>query len=482
MQILAVASEAYPLIKTGGLADVVGALPSALAAEGMTVRTLLPGYPSVMAALQDIRPVAVGDPFIGDGTRLLAARGGGLDLFVLDAPALFARAGNPYVAADGRDWQDNGQRFAALCRAGAAIARGIFASFVPHLVHAHDWQGGLVPAYLAFGPNRPEPLPPCVFTIHNIAFGGLFPASLLPMIGLPAAAFTAAGVEFYDQVGFLKSGLQFSAHVTTVSPTYAEEIRTPEGGMGYDGVLRARGTSVSGILNGIDTSVWDTATDKLLPTHFDVDHLDGRVSCKVALQEVFHLDRNPAAPLFGVVSRLTTQKGLDLLVEALPALIGGGGQLALIGAGDAELETAFRDAALRFPRQVGVRIGYDEALAHLVQAGSDALLVPSRFEPCGLTQLCALRYGSVPIVARVGGLADTVIDANPMAITAGVATGVQFTPVTTEGLAGAIRRAIGLFAHEEVWTRLRHNGMTADVSWSGAAKHYAELFRRLAPA
>ena len=477
MEVLSVASEAYPLVKTGGLADVAGALPAALGEEGVRMRTLLPGYLPVTEALVGAEVVWRWDDLFGGPAHLLAARARGLDLFVLDAPHLYARPGNPYLGADGRDWPDNAMRFAALARVGAWMARGLLPSWRPACVHAHDWQAALVPAYLHFDGGAHVGT---VLTVHNLAFQGVFPPALLPALGLPPGSFTIDGVEYFGAIGFLKAGLLFADRITTVSPTYALEIRTPADGMALDGLLRGRGAAVGGILNGIDTAVWNPATDSLLPAPYDAERLRARARNRAELQFRLSLAEDPAAPLFAVISRLTAQKGMDLLLAALPTLLAEGGQLAVLGAGEGWMEQALRQAVALHPGRVGCFIGYDEALAHLVQGGADALLVPSRFEPCGLTQLCALRYGTVPVVARVGGLADTVIDASPMAVSAGVATGVQFTPVAPGMLEAAIRRAAALHRAPETWRRMQRNGMATDVSWRDPARRYAALYRDIA--
>lgn len=476
LRVLQVASEIFPLVKTGGLADVVGALPGALAEEGIELRTLVPAYPAVRAALGRSRPLLTFDDLFGGPAHVVSAEIDGSRLFALDAPHLYDRPGNPYLGPDGADWPDNAFRFAGLARVGAEIGRGALASFQPDIVHGHDWQAGLTPVYLRYGPSGGAP---CVLTIHNLAFQGQFSRALLHPLGLPPESWSVDGVEYYGMLGFLKAGLQFADRITTVSPTYAAEILTPEQGMGLDGLLRARAGALTGILNGIDTTVWDPAHDPHLAAPFDARRLKARARNKSALQRRLGLAEDVRAPLFGVVSRLSWQKGLDLLLECLPVLTGTGGQLALLGSGDAAIEAAFSAAAAMAPSQVACVVGYDEGLAHLIQGGADAILVPSRFEPCGLTQLCALRYGAVPIVARVGGLADTVIDANPMALTAGVATGVQFAPVTATALAGAIRRALALWERPALWTMLRKNGLRADLSWSRPAAAYAALYREL---
>jgi len=477
VHVLAVASEVYPLIKTGGLADVVAALPPALEREGIATRTLIPGYPAVLDALRKPEAVHTFAHLQGGPARLLASHTAGLDLLALDAPHLFARPGNPYLGPDGRQWPDNALRFAALAECAASIARGGVAGFAPDVVHAHDWQAGLVPALIHYGGT---PRPRTVMTVHNLSFQGQFPRELLATLGLPPHAYAIDGVEYHGTIGYLKAGLALADRITTVSPTYAAEIRTTEGGMGLDGLLRQRADVLTGILNGIDDTIWNPATDAHLVARFDAKHLTRRAANKTALQARFGLDAEPATFVFGVISRLTLQKGMDLLLDALPALTDNGAQFALLGSGDKSLEDDFLAAASRQPGRVAAVIGYDESIAHLVQAGADALLVPSRFEPCGLTQLCALRYGAIPIVARVGGLADTIIDANEMARAAGTGTGIQFAPVTRGNLELAIGRAMALRRDRALWRRMQSRAMATDVGWTRPAKRYAALFRELA--
>ncbi len=477
LAVLSIASEIYPLIKTGGLGDVAGALPTALAREDVAIRTLLPGYPTVLTKLESAEPARAYANVFGGPARVLAGRAAGLDLFVLDAPHLFERVGNPYLGPDGRDWGDNAQRFAALARIGADLAKGAVPGYAPDVVHGHDWQAALTPVYLHYdGGSRPK----TIITIHNLAFQGHFPASILAAIGLPARAMSIDGVEYFDGVGYLKGGLQFADRITTVSPTYAREIMTTEFGMALDGMLRARASVVEGIVNGIDDSVWNPATDPVLAVNYSALRIDMRARNKAALQQRLGLAVSAAPPLFGVISRLTLQKGLDLLLDEAPDVIGRGGQLALLGSGEKSLEDGFRDAARANPGAVACVFGYDEGLSHLMQAGIDFIVVPSRFEPCGLTQLCGLRYGATPIVARVGGLADTVIDANDAALSAGVATGLQFEPPTAPSVAHALKRAFALYADAAAMRRTRLNGMRADVSWRGPAKRYAALYHALA--
>jgi starch synthase len=475
IRVLAVASEIFPLIKTGGLADVTGALPAALAPHDVKVHTLVPGYPAILQHLENPSLVRAETAYFGGSATILHGVAGGLDLYVLDAPHLFDRPGNPYTAPDGADWPDNAQRFAALAHAGFLLATSGRADLRPDLVHVHDWQAALLPAYLHYAGSAV----PSVMTIHNIAFQGVARASLLETLRLPAGSFAIDGVEYFGSIGILKAGLQFASRITTVSPTYAAEICTPEFGMGLDGLLRMRASILSGIANGIDTTVWNPAADPALPASFTAQNLAPKRQAKAALQSRFNLKRDPQAPLFGVVSRLSHQKGLDVLLDCLAALTGAGAQLALIGAGDEALQMGYTRAANANPGQIGVRLGYDEATAHLIQGGADAILVPSRFEPCGLTQLCALRYGSIPVVSRVGGLNDTVIDANVAALAAKVATGIQFSPVTAQGLTTAMARTLALFRQPAIWRMLQENAMRCDVSWAEPAKAYARLYRDL---
>ncbi|WP_353229481.1 glycogen synthase GlgA [Novosphingobium sp.] len=482
IHVLSIASEAAPLVKTGGLADVAGALPAAVAAHDVAMTTLLPGYPAVLAAVSGgkgkVKPIHSWPSLLGQPARLVSGTIGGHPLLVLDAPTLFARDGGPYGDATGRDWADNGLRFAAFARAAADIAGGAVRGLHFDIAHAHDWQAALVPAFLRFAPPGAAPPPPSVMTIHNMAFQGFFPASLFAQLGLPDAAWSINGVEYHGGVGFLKAGLDSAWAITTVSPTYAREIRSAEFGMGLDGLIRARGHQVHGIVNGIDTREWNPATDAALASQYTARTLDRRTANKAALAAQFGLQPGPDA-LFVVISRLTWQKGMDVLLQVIDQLVGLGARLALLGSGDKALEAGFVAAAARHPGRIGVRIGYDEALSHQLQGGGDAILVPSRFEPCGLTQLYGLAYGCVPVVARTGGLADTVIDANPAALAAGAATGVQFNAVTPDALIDAIARTVALHGDAAAWRTIQRAGMKADFSWGRSGKAYADLYNHL---
>ncbi len=473
MKVLSAASELYPLVKTGGLADVTGALPGALKSQGVEMRSLVPGYPAVLAALHQPQVLFRYNDLFGGEARLLGATAKGADVIAIDAPHLYGRPGNPYLGPDGKDWPDNAQRYGALSLAAADVARGAIAGYQPDLLHAHDWQAALAPVYLKFRGG-----PKTVMTVHNIAFQGQFPASLFASLDLPAQAFSIDGVEYYGNVCFLKGGLASADAITTVSPSYAQEICTPEYGMGLDGLLRSRRHLVSGIVNGIDTDVWNPATDADIATSYAAKSLDKRRANKRSIEKRFGLDEGGGI-LHGVVSRLTWQKGMDIFAASLDALVASGARLALIGTGEAAIERAILTAAEQHKGRIGVVMGYDEALSHLMQAGCDTILVPSRFEPCGLTQLYGLRYGCVPVVARTGGLADTVIDANDAALNAGVATGFQFSPVDGPSLEHALTRAARTYANTKAWTEIQKRGMETDVSWDRSAAAYAELYRNL---
>ncbi|MEP6876015.1 MAG: glycogen synthase GlgA, partial [Burkholderiales bacterium] len=388
MKVLHVGAEIFPLVKTGGLADVLGALPQALIAAGADVRLLLPGLPAIVDAVSHQKIVCEIGPCFG-APRVTLRLGrmpySKVPVYIVDAPYRYRRAGSPYQSSDGSEWTDNVQRFALLGWVGALLAGGeLDRSWTPDVVHAHDWHAAMSCAYIA---AHPPTRAATVFTVHNLAYQGLFPSGDFAMLGLPSRFMASSGVEYHQQLSFMKAGLKFAQRVTTVSPTYAKEIATHEFGFGLDGVIRGRGGDVTGVLNGVDGAVWNPATDASLTTRYSATQLAGKAACKLALQAELGLTPQADAPLFGLVSRLTSQKGLDLLLGALPGLLRRGGQLALQGTGDPAIEAAFVDAARAHSDTVAVRIGYDEAFAHRLIAGADAILVPSRFEPCGLTQL-----------------------------------------------------------------------------------------------
>jgi starch synthase len=472
MKVLHVAAEVYPLVKTGGLADVTAALPPALAEAGADVRLLLPGLPAILDAVQSARTVIdIGACFGALRVRLLLGRmpGTHLPVYVVDAPHLYRRPGGPYQAADGQEWPDNLRRFALLGWVAAHLAADdADPAWVPDIVHAHDWHAGMACAYMA---DHPATLAASVFTVHNLAFQGLFPHHDWALLGMSSRFMSPAGLEYHGQLSFMKAGLKFADKVTTVSPSYAHEIATHEFGCGLDGVIRSRGADVSGILNGIDGAVWSPAADAAIAQRYDSAQLAGKRACRLALQAALGLDTDPDALLLTVVSRLTAQKGLDLVLAALPALVADGVQFAVQGTGEPALEVAFRMAEQAHPGRVAVRIGYDENRAHQLVAGADVIAVPSRFEPCGLTQMYGLRYGTVPVVRRVGGLADTVADGD-----ADSRTGFVFDAATPGAFEAAVRRAQGLRRDTAAWQAVMRRGMAQDLSWAGPAQAYLALY------
>jgi starch synthase len=479
MKILFVASEAYPLVKTGGLGDVCGSLPPALKARGADVRLLLPAYRDALPLAGPLKPVAtfalVGAPApvtllegVLPGTRV--------PLWLVDCPPAFDRPGNPYLDEHGQPWHDNALRFALLARAAEAIALGQAGlRWRPAIVHSHDWQAGLVPALLATAATRPA----TVFTIHNLAYQGVFPRETFSALGLPTGLWSMNGVEFHGQMSFIKGGLAYADCLTTVSPTYAHEIQTPAFGCGLEGLLHHRRAVLHGILNGIDTREWNPARDARLAKSYSASRLAGKAENKRALQRAFGLPESGHVPLIGMVGRLVTQKGFDIVLAALPALARLSVQLVALGTGETRLERLMREAASRHTGWFAVRIGYDEAAAHRIQAGADMFLMPSRFEPCGLSQLHSLRYGTVPIVRRVGGLADTVADADPERRAQATATGIVFDGDRPADLIAAVERAVALYRDAHKWQSLMRAGMRQDFSWRHSAAEYLALYERL---
>lgn len=479
MRVLQVSAELFPLLKTGGLADVAGALPAALAAAGAEPRLLVPGFPAIRDVLTQectVAPVAL--PWSQARAAVLRGRLPGFDatVYVLDAPGLFDRPGNPYADAQGLAYADNHRRFALLGLAAARLAEGVDSSWRPDIVHAHDWHAALACAHVAASRSRQRTEARTVFTIHNLAYQGLFPHDAFSELGLPSAHYAVEGVEFYGQVSFMKAGLQFADAITTVSPSYAREIQTPEQGCGLDGLLRRRADRLHGILNGVDYGVWSPDQDDAIAARYSADDATGKAACKAALQRECGLELRPDAPLFGIVSRLTEQKGLPLVLQALDDLIDAGGQLVVLGAGDARLEAEFTAAAARHPGRIARRTGMDEGLAHRIYAGSDIVLVPSRFEPCGLTQLYGLSYGALPLVHRVGGLGDTVVDTTLEDLAAGTATGFVFNAFTVDAYRRALRRAFALWSRQEFWARVRNAAMRQHFGWDTAASRYVDLY------
>jgi starch synthase len=481
MRVLFAVSEAVPFAKTGGLADVAGALPRALRALGVDVRVVLPRYRQVDGARHHLEPVLDGLPVPLGGrvepARVFAARGAGdVPVYFIACDRYFDREGL-YQAA-GKDYPDNAERFAFFSRAVLELARAL--DFRPDLFHCQDWETGLVPVYLRALRREDPALASAVvlFTIHNLAYQGLSPAATLPTLGLAPELFTPAGLEFYAQVSLMKAGIVFADRLSTVSRRYSREIQTPEFGCGLDGVLRERRRDLRGILNGIDVEEWNPATDPHLAARYAADDLAGKAVCKAALQRAVGLAPDTGTPLFAAISRLAEQKGMDQVADAVKVIREVGGQFVLLGAGDPALEDRFRSAAAAHPGRVATVIGYDAPLAHRIAAGADFLLMPSRYEPCGLNQLYGLRYGTIPIVRATGGLDDTVA---PFDAATGEGTGIKFEAATADALHLAIYRAAALHANPAALGRAQANGMRADFSWDRSARAYEALYREMAP-
>jgi starch synthase len=474
LAVLHVAAECQPLLKTGGLADVVGALPAAQREAGLDARVLLPGFPAIRHGLRNRHEVGRMPLQFGSGDVTLWQ---GTPAYVIDAPSLYDRDGNPYADANQHPYADNHRRFALLAWVAAEIAAGFVPDWRPDVLHCHDWHAGLAPAYLrqqALQHGRPAAA--SVFTVHNLAYQGIFPAAAFDDLGLPGSFFTMEGLEFHGLMSFIKAGLYYSDRLSTVSPSYAREIQQPEHGCGLDGLLSARADVLVGILNGVDEIEWNPATDPLLDAHYASDKLAGKARCKAALQAALGLEKSTDL-LFGVVSRLTEQKGLNLVLAGARALLAQGGQLAVLGSGEPALEAGFERLAASHPGRVAVRLGFDEALSHRVFAGADVALVPSRFEPCGLTQLYALRYGAVPLVRRTGGLADTVRDVSLENLADGSANGIVFERFEQADFDAAIRRAFALHARPTWWKAVRQAAMVQRFGWAGPAQQYGDLYR-----
>ena len=469
MKVLFCAAEAAPLAKIGGLADVAGALPSALRRRGVDVRIMLPLYRGIgrdwLEPVQRTRSVIDGRDI--EGAIWIGTFPNGTPAYLLDAAPLYDRAG--LYGEGGADYPDNLARFVFFCQSALALMND---SWQPDLVHCHDWHTALIPAYLRVLRSRL----PTMFTVHNMAHQGIFPAEQFPVTALPTQAFTPEGVEFYGKVNVMKAGLVGSHLISTVSETYAREIQTEEFGVGLEGLLRARTVDLFGVLNGVDYSQWDPSVDPFIPAQYSVEDLSWKLRCKTALQQELGLPTNAYAPLVGTVARLVPQKGVDLIVSALDAIVGMGAQVIILGAGDPAYEAALREAALRLPQQVRAFIGFNEGLAHRIEAGADIFLMPSRFEPSGLNQLYSLRYGTVPVVRRTGGLADSIIDVTPETLHLGLANGFVFDTYSTEALVATAGRAIAAYRDPALWRWLQQVGMRADFSWDRAAEKYVGLY------
>ena len=480
LRVLQVAAEIFPWVKTGGLGDVLAALPPALARGGADVRLLVPGYPPLRDALENSRVVArLGSAFGGATVEVRRGRLPGLDLpaYVIDSPFLYERPGNPYLTAERTDWPDNPRRFGLLGWIAAHLGCGdVDRDWRADIVQAHDWHAALACAHLAL---HPGPRPACVYTVHNLAFVGEFDPVQLAELHLPRSTFAPEGLEFHGRGSFMKAGLYYADQLTTVSPTYSREIQTSAFGCGFEGLLMRRAPALAGILNGVDTQVWNPATDPHLECRYDRDDLAGKAQVKAALQASLGLRVDPQRLLVGVVTRLAYQKGIDLLVQAMRTLAAEGLQLALLGSGDLQLERALNLLARQMPESVSISFGYDDALSHRIIAGADVVAVPSRYEPCGLTQLYGLRYGSLPVVHAVGGLADTVIDATEANLQADRATGFTFVNATEVALHATLHRAQRLYADTARWQQVMRRAMAQDFSWDEAAAQYLDLYGKV---
>ncbi|AXH33533.1 glycogen synthase GlgA [Francisella opportunistica] len=484
MRVLHVCSELYPLLKTGGLADVTAALPPALSKFGVDSRILVPGFPAFINAVEN-KELLLKLPgrFSSDEIAIFLAKipDSKLDIYVIDAPSLYNRPGNPYADNKNQAYADNYLRFALLAWVAARVAEGLDHQWRPDIVHSHDWHAGLVPAYikateLATGIKTVK----TVFTIHNLAYQGLFPLSVFSELDLPAHFLSINGLEFYGQVSFMKAGLYFADKITTVSPTYAKEIQGQEQGCGLDGLLSKRKHDLYGVLNGVDPKVWNPKIDPFIEANYTITTVAAqKLECKTALQKMVGLKVQNEAPLFGVVSRLTEQKGLNLVITGLSEILNRGGQIVLLGSGDRVLEEAFELAAKNYPESVAVQIGYDEEQAHRIVAGSDVILVPSRFEPCGLTQLYGLTYGTLPLVHKVGGLADTVVDSSLENLADKTATGFVFDKFDVDSFIFAVRRAFALYDRKAYWRKVRKTAMQQKVSWEPTAKKIFDIYKQL---
>ena len=486
LRVLFITPEIHPLNKTGGLGDVSAALPAALRELDVDVRVLIPGYPQVMDGLKYKRKIAefaAQGPFppsVLFSARLPINSSAELPLLVVDCPPYYQRDGGPYSDATGRNWHDNELRFGLLSKIGAMLASDSSPiSWRPGIAHCNDWQTGLLPAYLHFhGGKRAATL----MTIHNLAFQGVFPPDTVFKLGLPASSLDVNGAEYYGGMSFLKAGLYYSNYISTVSPTYAREIQTAPLGFGMEGLLAYRHDDISGILNGIATEEWDPARDPYLARHYSISNLADKSANKKALQQLLGLAVDSGVPLFGAVSRIAYQKGYDLLLQVSKELIGIPAQLVILGSGEAVLERELSTLAKNNPGKVAVCTGFDEQLAHLIEAGADSFLMPSRFEPCGLNQMYSQRYGTPPLVHATGGLVDTVVDFTLDTVAAGNATGFLFRDMTPESFLAGIRRVVDAYHDKPNWQRLQLNGMIRDFSWRSSAAAYREIYLSLSSA
>lgn len=475
-KILFVTSEAHPLIKTGGLADVCGSLPKALAELSQDIRLIIPNYQALKTSANvrylcsvrvDNRNVNILETRMPDSP---------VWVWLVDYPVFFNYPGNPYVDEQGEPWPNNAERFALFCKIAVEAAMNrINQDWQPDIVHCNDWQTGLVPAYLSLEYAPPK----TVFTIHNMAYQGLFPESTADLLNIPSQLWHLGGLEFHEMLSFIKGGLVYANYITTVSPTYALEIQTAEYGYGLEGLLDHRKEFLGGIINGIDMEQWDPATDTYLSEHFSAAQPANKQRNKALLQARFGLAVDASIPLFGLIGRLVEQKGIDLIVECLPEMAKLNLQFVLLGSGDKYFEQQLQELADLYPDKIAISLGYNEGLAHLIEAGADSFLMPSRFEPCGLNQMYSQRYGTLPIVRKTGGLADTVTDSMPETIANKTASGIVFSEASSGALLEAIKRTLLLYSYPKIWQQIQQNAMAKDFSWQQSAKHYLALYDNL---
>ena len=472
--ILYISSEAFPLIKTGGLGDVAGSLPAALQKKSQDIRLLLPAYPEVLSKINNPKVLAETSYYNLPVTIIeTTLPGTNVKTLLIECPSLFDRPGGPYTDSQGNGWHNNALRFAVFCHAAVDISLNqLDLNWKPDIVHCNDWQTGLVPALLSLQENRPA----TIFTIHNLAYQGIFDQQTFYDLHMPDELWHMEGVEFYNQLSFIKAGIAYADKITTVSHTYAGEICQPENGYGLDGLLTHRSKDLVGILNGIDEKYWNPGTDKYLDSNYNRRTLEKKSINKTALQEAFDLPIDSTIPMLGMVSRLVEQKGLNIILPSLPSLIDQKLQIVILGTGDLHYEMKLSELAQQHPNNIVVKIGYNESLAHKIEAASDMYLMPSSFEPCGLNQLYSLRYGTLPIVNKVGGLADTVVDATDENINQGIATGFVLSDYTATALTQSINKATDYFARKETWKQLQLNAMDCNHSWDNSADHYIKLY------
>jgi starch synthase len=475
-KILFVTSEAHPLIKTGGLADVSGSLPKALADLSQDVRLIIPKYQALKTS-GDVRYLC-SLRVDNKNVKILETQmpDSSVPVWLVDYPGYFNYPGNPYVDEMGEPWSNNAERFALFCRTVVEVAMDrIHQDWKPDVVHCNDWQTGLIPAFLSLEYDKPA----TVFTIHNMAYQGLFPGSTAAAINLPGQLMHPLGLEFHSMLSFIKGGLVYSDFITTVSPTYALEIQSAEFGYGLEGLLDHRKEFLGGIINGIDMDQWNPETDPYISRNFNAASLKTKSVNKTELQTQMGLPLSPRLPLFGLIGRLVEQKGIDLIIDSLNEMLAMPLQVVLLGSGDKGFEKQLSDLAQTYPDKLALNIGYNEALAHQIEAGADIFLMPSRFEPCGLNQMYSQRYGTVPIVRKTGGLADTVIDALPETIANDTATGIIFNDATAGSFLESVKRALILFSHPTLWQKIQLSGMKKDFSWQQSAQHYLALYDKL---